>query len=278
MAYEAILVDVDADGVATITLNRPESLNSWNAVMARELSEALGACDRDDAVRAVVLTGAGRCFCAGADLSSGGDTFDSERNRARAERNSDRTPQVLPYDIAKPVVAAINGHAVGVGATYPLTCDVRVAALDAKIAFVFTRRGMMPELGSHALLPRVVGLSNAADLLMSGRTITGEEAARLGLVSEAVARERVVEVARERAADIARNAAPVSVAVTKRLLWEGLGLSIAEMEARERPVFEWIGRQADAREGIESFLEKRPPDWKLSATSDFPQQFFDSMS
>src|SRR5947207_8179010 len=187
--WGTVQYEVDG-GVATVTLNRPERMNAWNADLARELSRALDEADADDGVRAVVITGAGRAFCAGADLESGAATFDARRNESR--RNREDEPLRLPYEIRKPVIAAINGAAVGVGITYPLLADVRFVADDAKISFAFVRRGMMPELASHAILPKVVGLSNAADLLLTGRMISGEEAARIGLASAALPRDEVL--------------------------------------------------------------------------------------
>jgi enoyl-CoA hydratase/carnithine racemase len=263
MAYEFVLLDVE-DRVATITLNRPERMNAWHPQMAAELTEALDVCDQDDGVRAVVLTGAGRAFCAGADLGGGGDTF-----RGRAERPRP-TREVFPWQLDKPVIAAINGHAIGVGVTYPLMCDIRFVAEDAKLAFAFVRRGVIPELASHTILARVVGLSNAADLLLSGRTIRGREAAAIGLASQALPADEVLPAALERARDITTNAAPVSVAIAKRLLWEGITASVPEMRARENPLFAWAGQQPDAREGVVSFLERRKPQWSLSPSRDLP--------
>ena len=266
MDYETILVDVE-HGVALITLNRPERLNAWNPAMARDLSAALRAADDDDAVRAIVLTGAGRAFCAGADLSGGGDTFDDSARERRM--TADGAPQVLPYELRKPVIAAINGAAVGVGITYPLLADVRFVAEDAKLQFAFVRRGMLPELASHAILPRVVGFSNAADLLMSGRMFLGREAAAVGLASAALPAEQVLDAALARAQEFAL-AAPVSVAATKRLLWQNLAGDIEATLRVEQPVFAWFGRQTDAKEGVTSFLEKRPPQWTMSTRTDFP--------
>lgn len=277
MAFETILLDVK-DRVATITLNRPERMNAWNGQMAGELGEALHECNQNDEVRAIVLTGAGRAFCAGADLGRGGGTFAGREQRReggeRAQPQQERRA-LRPIDVDKPVIAALNGHAVGVGITYPMMCDIRYAAEDAKIQFAFVRRGVIPELSSHAIVARVCGLSNAADLLMSGRLITGKEAAELGLVSKALPREEVLPYALERARDFA-NAAPVSVAISKRLLWRGLTSSVAEMGRLEGPLFAWSGSQADAREGVVSFLEKRPPEWKLSPSKDFPKDLFKS--
>jgi enoyl-CoA hydratase/carnithine racemase len=271
MAYETILLDV-ADGVATLTLNRPERMNTWTAQMGRELSHALRECDDDDAVRAVVLTGSGRAFCAGADLGGAGDTFTGSGGGGEGERPALVVPDIYPFQITKPVIAAINGHAVGVGITYPMTCDIRIAAEDAKIQFAFVRRGILPELGSHAIVARVCGLSNAADLLMSGRMIRGSEAARLGLVSEALPADQVLPAALERAREY-KLAAPVSVACCKRLLWEGMGLTAPEMMAREGPFFAWSGKEPDAREGVMSFLERRDPKWTLSAARDLPDAY-----
>lgn len=271
MSEDPVLFEV-VDRVALITLNRPEQLNAWNGPLNRGLEEALGAAADDAEVGAVVITGAGRAFCAGADLAGGGDTFAPDAERDAHDDVEARTPGLLPWDIPKPVLAAINGHAVGVGATYALACDIRIASDAAKIGFVFTRRGMLSELGSHAILPSVVGMSNAADLLMSGRVITGVEAEAMGLVSAALPSDQVLEQTMARAADMANNAAPVSMAISKRLLWEGLGLE--EMRRREEPLFEWVSGQDDAVEGVESFLEKRQPAWGLTTTNDFPEEFF----
>jgi enoyl-CoA hydratase/carnithine racemase len=239
-------------------------MNAWNPQLAADLCDALDVCDRDDGVRAVVLTGAGRAFCAGADLGGRGDTF-----RGRGERPRPRR-EIYPWQLDKPVIAALNGHAIGVGITYPLMCDIRFVAEGAKIAFAFVRRGVIPELASHAILPRVVGFSNAADLLMSGRTIRGREAAEMGLASRALPADQVLPAALEHAREIATNAAPVSVAIAKRLLWEGFAASVPEMRERENPLFAWTGQQPDAREGVVSFLERRKPDWSLSPSRDLP--------
>ena len=266
MDYEAIEVTLD-DGVALITLNRPERMNAWNGPMARDLSVSLAWADQNDDVRAVVITGAGRAFCAGADLSSGGDTFRENRNQDPAEAFK----EVFPWDIRKPVIAAINGAAVGVGATFSMTADIRYAADDAKIGFVFVRRGQLPELASHAVLPRIIGMSRAAELLMTGKIITGDEAAAMGLVSEALPREQVLARALETAHEIATHAAPVSVATSKRLLWSGITSSVSDMLRVETPLFSYISQQPDSVEGVESFLEHRDPQWKGSVNDSFPQ-------
>ncbi len=267
MAYETILLDVK-DRVATITLNRPKRMNAWTGRMAAELGDAMAACNENDEVRAVVLTGAGRAFCAGADMGGGKDTFGNFERRNREQTG--RRGGLLPWQLDKPVIAAINGHAIGVGITYPMTCDIRLVAEDAKIQFAFVRRGVIPELASHVIVARVAGFSNAADLLFSGRIIRGSEAADLGLASAALPAKEVLPAALERARDIAVNTAPVSVAISKRLLWEGVTTAVPEMQKRELPLFKWAGNQADSREGVTAFLEKRTPEWKLSVAHDKP--------
>jgi enoyl-CoA hydratase/carnithine racemase len=274
MSYQTLGFEVD-DRIATVTLNRPERMNAWNDTMAAEMRDALRRCDEDDEIRAVVVTGAGRAFCAGADLSGGGDTFagrretgDASDTRQLAERYGGYAGP-FPCQIRKPVLAAINGHAIGVGITFPMTCDIRFVAEDAKVQFAFVRRGVIPELWSHQIVARVAGLSVAADLLLSGRMIRGRELAAMGLASAALPAERVLEVTRQRAREFL-HAAPVSVALSKRLLWQGLTEPLPRLGRQEARTFAWLGRQPDAREGVESFLEKRPPQWKLSVAKDTP--------
>ncbi|MFP6808815.1 MAG: enoyl-CoA hydratase-related protein [Pseudomonadales bacterium] len=266
MSYTTITYDLDKT-TAVITFDRPEKMNTWNATVATELSQALRQANDDDAVRAVVITGAGRAFCAGADLDGGEDTF-AGREQATSE-DQDGVGTLHPYEINKPVIAAINGAAVGVGMTYPMLCDIRYAAADAKMGFVFTRRGMMPELAAHLLVQRAAGFSNAADVLLSGRIFLGKEAAQMGIVSEALPADKVLDRALQHAAEY-RYTAPVSVAITKKLLWQGLHSSMSEMLALEGPLFNWVGNQIDAKEGIMSFVEKRDPEWTLSASKDLP--------
>ena len=268
--YQYILFDVE-DGVATITLNRPDKMNAFHFPLGAELERAYARCDEDDSVRAVILTGAGKAFCAGADMGGGGKTFDDVEGGRRAAVSGARVRRLAAWQVRKPVVAAINGHAVGVGLTLAMQCDLRIVASEAKLAFAFVRRGIIPELGSHAILPRVVGFSRAADLLLSGRTFRGEEAAALGVASEALPAEEVVPRAREWARDVAANTAPASVAIAKRLLWEGVTETPAETMAKEKPLLEWVGKQPDAAEGVRSFLERRPPVWKLRASTDLPE-------
>jgi enoyl-CoA hydratase/carnithine racemase len=257
--FEEINVAVD-NGVAVVTLDRPERLNAWTARMGSELSRAFRALDGDPGVRAIVLTGAGRAFCAGADLGGGAATFDSDRPADREARE----PLLLPWQLRKPVIAAINGHAIGVGITLPLTADVRYIAEDAKVQFAFVRRGVVPELSSNAILPRVVGLSNAADLLLSGRIFTGREAADRGLASVALPAADVLPAAVEWAADVAISTSPTSVAAAKRLLWDDVVGPIARVGRLENELFAWAGHQPDAKEGVMAFLERRDPVWQNS--------------
>lgn len=260
MAYETVLYDVD-DGVATVTLNRPDNLNAWNAQLGAELGDAMATADDDDEVRAVVVTGAGRAFCAGADLSRG-EFGGGAQAAALRER--------WPWEVRKPVIAAINGHAVGVGLTYPMQCDVRFVAQDAKLAFAFVRRGAIPELAAHTIVPRVAGFSTAAELLLSGRTFLGTEAADLGIASKALPAAEVLPAALALARDIAVNTAPVSVAVAKQLLWESIDRSVPETRRAEDRLFAKVTRLDDAREGIASFVEKREPRWTGRPSTDVP--------
>ncbi len=268
MSYSEILLNID-EGIATITLNRPQAMNSWTQQMAREMGAAMYSLDRDDSVRAVVVTGAGKAFCAGADLSGQTAFKAGEAEDEETRRYSLAFPAVMPWQIRKPVIAAINGHAIGVGITYAMNCDIRFVAEEAKIQFAFVRRGITPELSSHVIVARVAGLSHAADLMLTGRIITGRELAEMGLASQALPAEKVLPAALERAREF-HKAAPVSVAISKRLLWEGLTSSVAEMDTKEFKTFEWVCTQPDAFEGVDSFLKKREPQWKMSASHDFP--------
>ena len=261
MNLETVLYDV-SDGVALVTLNRPDAMNAWTPQLSDELSVAMGAADADDSVRAVVVTGAGKAFCAGADLSGGESGFLGGRP------GEDTRPRRMPHHVRKPVIAAINGHAVGVGITYPMLCDIRIASETAKIQYAMVRRGILPELGSHALLPRVVGFSRAADLLLTGRMILGAEAAELGLVSRALPADQVLPAALEMARDIAVNVAPVSAAVAKQMMWQGINMSVDEMITAEGRLIPKMASLPDSVEGVRAFFEKRAPQWSLSVTAD----------
>ncbi|MDJ0786767.1 MAG: enoyl-CoA hydratase-related protein [Myxococcota bacterium] len=265
MQYEEILYEVK-DGVAQVTLNRPEKLNAMTARMGAEMADSMAEADGDDAVRAVVLTGAGRGFCAGADLGSG-DGFAAGWGDEGQELR-----RMMPMEVRKPVIAAINGPAVGAGLTWPLQADVRYVASDAKLAFAFVRRGVLPELASHVILPRLAGLSRATELLLSGRTFLGDEAVEYGVATRAFPKEEVLPAALELARDIATNAAPLPVAISKRLIWEGVGIDLTEWRKREGRLFAKTTRHPDAREGTVAFFEKRAPKWTGSPTREFPEE------
>lgn len=268
MAYATILVET-MDHLAIIHLNRPEVMNAWNRLMDREVSHAMRELDRDDDIRAIVITGKGKAFCAGSDLSGGAQAFVEGEDKDPNQTGDVTFPSVMPWQLRKPVLAAINGHAIGVGITYAMACDIRLVAQEAKIQFAFVRRGIIPELASHVTVARVAGLSKAADLLLTGRMITGKEMAEMGLASAALPSEEVLSATLERAREFLL-AAPVAVAISKRLLWEGLMASAFQMFRREMPLFEWICRTPDAQEGVASFLEKRPPRWQMSPHRDLP--------
>ena len=271
MDYEQISYSVE-DSVLTITLNRPERLNAFTERMCRELLDALDRADADDSVRVVIFTGAGRAYCAGADLGSGGDTFDSPaqgRKESRAEaRDGGGLLTLRLYDCKKPVIAAINGPAVGIGITMTLAMDVRIASSAARMGFVFARRGIVPEACSSWFLPRVVGISQAAEWVFSGRVFPAEEALAGHLVSRVVSPEDLLPAARTLAREIADNTSAMSVALTRQMLWKMLGAD-HPMEAHkiDSQAIYWMGRSPDAYEGVSAFLEKRPAKFKLKPSA-----------
>ena len=270
MAFAEIRYEV-TDGVCTVTLNRPEKLNALTTVMLDELIAAFDQSDADDGVRAVIVTGAGRAFCAGADLSGGGTTFAHRDETAAEHRDGGGLVTLRIYDMKKPVIAAINGPAAGFGITLTLPMDVRIASTAARIGFVFTRRGIVPEACSTWFLPRLVGIAQAAEWIYTGRVFSAEEARAGGLVSRVVAPEALLPTARELALEIAQHTSAVSVALARQMLWRLLGAD-HPMEAHRLDslgVF-WMGRSADAREGVASFLEKRPPRFTLRPSKDMP--------
>jgi len=271
MVYEQILHEV-VDGVLTITLHRPEKLNAFTPTMMRELIDAFDRADADDAVRAVIVTGAGRAFCAGADLSGGGGTFDNTaRDTLETHRDGGGLVALRIFESKKPVIAAINGPAVGVGITMTLPMDVRLASTAARMGFVFARRGIVPEACSSWFLPRVVGISRAAEWVYTGRIFSAEEALAGGLVSRIVPPADLLATARGLAREIADNTSAVSVALSRQLLWRMLGAD-HPMEAHQvdsRAIY-WMGSSADAREGVAAFLEKRPARFTLRPSADLP--------
>lgn len=280
MDYTQIRYDV-ADHIATITLNRPDQLNAFTGTMMRELIDAFDRVDADDDVRVVIVTGAGRGFCAGADLSSGGDTFAAGGSDVRTTvpgvpRDGGGLVTLRIFECTKPVIGAINGPAVGVGITMTLPMDIRLASDTAKVGFVFARRGIVPEACSSWFLPRLVGISQAAEWCYTGRVMSAAEAHAGGLVRSVHAPDDLLPAARAIATEIAENTAPVSVALTRQMLWRMLGAD-HPMEAHRvdsRGIAE-RGRSADSREGVVSFLEKRPPVFPVKVSDGLPAIFPD---
>ncbi len=271
-----------ADAIATITLNRPDHLNALTARMCFELLEACDLIDADDEVRAVVITGAGRAFCAGADLSAGGSAFDALNQAPEIsafETSADGIPRdagglitLRLFRLLKPIIAAINGPAVGVGLSMTLPMDVRLVAQKAKLGFVFNRRGIMPDAASGWFLPRVVGISRAMEWAATGRIFGPDEALSAGLVRSVYPADELLPAAYE----IADNSAPVSVALTRQLMWRMLGADHPMQAHRaESRGLHSRGRSADAVEGVTSFLEKRAADFPLRVSRDMPDVFPD---
>ena len=277
MSYETITYDV-ADKVATITLNRPDRLNAFTAQMMLDLIDAFSKADSDDDVRVVIVTGAGRGFCAGADLERGAGTFD---NRVRggaqdieAHRDGGGLVTLRIFDMSKPVIAAINGPAVGVGMTMTLPMDIRLAVPDAKMGFVFARRGLVPEACSSWFLPRVVGISKATEWVFTGRVFKSEEAHDAGLIHYLVPPDQLLAKANEIAREIADNTSAISVALSRHMLWKMLGAD-HPMEAHKidsRGIFS-LGQSPEAGEGVVSFLEKRAPNFPGKPSKDMPDFF-----
>lgn len=277
MEYTQILFDVD-EHIATITLNRPDRLNAFTGTMMNEMIDALDQTDANDDVRAVIVTGAGRGFCAGADLGGGGETFAKGGSDVQTEvgvpRDGGGLVSLRIYESKKPVIGAINGASVGVGVTMTLPMDIRLASEHAKFGFVFARRGIVPEACSTWFLPRLVGISQAAEWCYSGRVFPADEAREGGLVRSVHAADDLMPAARAIASDIAENSAPVSVALTRQMLWRMLTAS-HPMEAHRADSrgIAMRGPSADAAEGIESFLEKRPAQYSNSVSEELPDVF-----
>jgi enoyl-CoA hydratase/carnithine racemase len=277
MPTEQILCETDGP-ILTVTLNRPEKLNAYTAVMGAEIEEAFRRADADDAVRVVIVTGAGRGFCAGADMSAGAGAFDT---KAGATMFVGGRPRATPggfveaiYKCRKPSIAAINGAAAGVGITMTLPMDIRIAAAGAKIGFVFARRGLVPEAGSAWFLPRLVGLDQSLRWCLSGRMFDADEAKAGGLVSEVVPPDQVLARAREIALDIAENTAPVSVAITRHMLWQhAMAPDPFDLLQVDGPVNVELGAGPDVKEGVAAFLEKRKPNFPGKVSSDMPKSY-----
>ena len=272
MDYEQIIFETSGE-IATITLNRPERLNAWTWQMGQEIWDALYKVEDDPNIRVTIMTGAGRGFCAGADLSRGGKTFDgSQRPREEQQQRAREQGTAISryFSLKKPVIVAINGPTVGVGVTFILPFDIRIASESARIGIVFNRRGVIPEIACPWLLPRIVGISRAAELMYTGRILNAQESLEFGLVSRVVPDDKLMAVAREIADEILL-CAPVSVALTKTMLYQFLTeTDVDKAELINHRYFGWTGLQPDAREGVVSFLQKRRPKWKLKVPGDLP--------
>lgn len=272
MSFQEIETET-SDGVMTITLNRPERLNAWTPTMGAELMAAFDLADAEDSVRAVIVTGAGRAFCAGADLGGGEQTFD-HRARGREDpipRDGGGLVTLRMFECSKPVIGAINGPAVGVGATLTLAMDARMAADGARFGFVFTRRGIVPEACSSWFLPRIVGISRALEWVLSGRVFDAAEAREAGLVRSLHPADELVDAARTLAGELTQDTAAVSVALARRMLWTMLGAD-HPMQAHRADSRAMLARGAspDAAEGVRSFLDKRPPSFPDRVSDGLP--------
>jgi enoyl-CoA hydratase/carnithine racemase len=280
--YEHILYQQDG-AVLTVTLNRPDKLNAYTVRMGRELADAFRRADEDDSVRVVIVTGAGRGFCAGADISAGAASFDTKAGGAGGSVFGDvgtEAGRVREHFVArifncrKPSICAINGAAVGVGITLTLPMDIRIAAKGAKIGFIFARRGLVPEAGSAWFLPRIVGLSQAMQWCLTGRIMDADEALRGGLVSEVVAPEALLARAREIAREIAEETSPIAIALTRQMLWRSSGAPdpFAQLE-QDGPLSRELGGTADVKEGVQAFIEKRKPKFPGRVSTDMPARY-----
>jgi enoyl-CoA hydratase/carnithine racemase len=277
MEFQDILYEV-SEGIATITLNRPDKLNAFTGRMMHEIISALDMTDADDDVKVVIFTGAGRAYCAGADLSSGGDTFSKGGSDVQTKQGVPRDGGGLVslriFNSQKPVIGVINGAAVGVGVTMTLPMDFRLASDTAKFGFVFAKRGIVPEACSSYFLPRLVGISQATEWVYTGRVFGAEEALAGGLVRSVHAGDDLMRTARGIAREIADNTAPVSVAMSRRMLWQMLGAShpMEAHRADSRGIME-RGRSADSKEGVVSFLEKRSAVYPDKVSDGLPDIF-----
>ena len=273
--YQDILYDVE-DGVLTITLNRPDKLNAFTGVMLTEIIDAMDRADADDEVRAIIFTGAGRGFCAGADLSRGASTFNmAERDgEGPVDEWRDGRVSLRLFESKKPLIAAVNGPAAGVGVTMQLPMDIRIASTEARFGLVFTRRGVVMEACSSWFLPRIVGISQAMEWVMSGRVFPADEALKGGLVSQVVAPDDLLPTARAIAREIAENTSAVSVTLCRHMMWKMLGAD-HPMEAHkiDSRGIRTMGQLPDAYEGVQSFLEKRPGNYTMKPSTDIPDFF-----
>lgn len=270
MSDSDLLFEVDSDGVALITLNRPDVMNACSGDLLQGLAAAYRRCDEDDDIRAVVVTGAGRAFCAGADMSDAEKTFDVSGSGG-FDGFSAAGCAVPAFSIRKLVVAAVNGHAIGLGMTLAMQCDLRIFAREGKYGIVQVRRGVMGDAYSHWTMVRLVGLARAAEIMLTGRTFTGDEIEGLGVANRVVPASEVLSTALDIARDTAIHAAPLSVAVSKKLLWESSELTAAEVEHKETELHKHIMPRPDAIEGPVSHVQRRAPQWQGRVSRDWPE-------
>jgi enoyl-CoA hydratase/carnithine racemase len=277
MTYEQIACERDG-ALLIVTLNRPDKLNAYTGQMGAEITDAFERADRDDDIRAIIVTGAGRGFCAGADVSGGAKSFDTSGSHgagvfSSAGTRSGRFVEAI-FNCRKPSIAAINGPAVGVGITMTLPMDVRIAARGAKIGFIFARRGLVPEAGSAWFLPKLVGLPQALRWCLSGRTFEADEAHRGGLVSEVIEPATLLDRAKEIAREMTAETSAVSIALTRQMLWRFAGAPHPfELLDIDKPMSIERGGHADVREGVQAFVEKRPPAFPGKVSRDMPSQY-----
>jgi enoyl-CoA hydratase/carnithine racemase len=263
---EELLFEV-TDGVAVITLNRPEAYNSMSPAIIDGLGEAYRRCDEDDAIRVVVVTGAGKVFCTGADMSAGGETFDSA---AQTVEINSCPLSMQAWDVRKPVIAACNGHAVGAGLGLAVQADMRVFASDGKYGFLQSRRGVVTDFAMEYVLPRLVGFERAFELLVRAPRLSGDEAVAWGLAGRSVPAGEVLDTALEIARDISMHCAPLAVGLHKQLLWRGLDMTLGELAAAESRALNHTMTKPDAVEGGMAYFERRTPNWSGSVTKDWP--------
>jgi enoyl-CoA hydratase/carnithine racemase len=281
-AFETIRYEL-REAIVTITLSRPDKLNAINPKMMHELLAAFDQADRDDDVRAVILTGTGRAFCAGADISAGAASFDyGKRDPATRDdaivngvyRDGGGRVALRMFNSLKPIIAAINGAAVGAGATMPLAADIRLASTSARFGYVFSRRGIVPESAASWFLPRIVGVSTALEWCISGKMVDAEEARARGLVRSVHEPVSLMDSARGLARELIEHSAPVSVALTRQMIWRMLGanhpMSAHQLDSR---LIQSLGRGADAREGVAAFVERRQPRFSSRVSTDLPDSF-----
>lgn len=264
---EELLLEV-SDHIAVITLNRPDAMNTMTSGLIEGLGDAYRRCDEDDDIRCVVLTGAGKAFCAGADMSGGADTFDGS---AVAVEIDSCPLSMQAWDVRKPVIAACNGHAVGAGLGIAMQADMRVFANEGKYGFLQSRRGVVADFAIEYVLPRLIGFEKAFELIVRASRLSGEEAVRWGLAGRSAPADQVLEVAMEIARDISVNCAPLAVGLHKHLLWKGLGINLEELAAMESRALNHSMAKPDAIEGGLAYFERRPPNWTSSVTEDWPE-------